>query len=345
MNKKFRNLLKKIQSFFFHKERIKHVVLFCFLFFVSFSLLIPAGALHDSTAVYNSAFYFSDLIKKNDDINYISVIAEQVSDDQKMNSTPDEYRSLYGTFGMRKINYAGTVNADKSEEIYIEEIDDCSNLSFLYVSVGFSNRTYEDHYMHESYPLELMFYGITSKKGSDFSFIYISQSHADYLIKKKKGKDAEILQTDYEQLISSSINLSICGISYSYTIGNIYLETNYFYDALHECMGEFLLGYNTFPGGLKKQATFFMNAYEFQNKTHLDYSLKQYDPSKYNYKIGKSQLKIDINEKKAFSFVNNQNTFKNVCSFLLLFFSIGLMVFFFYLTIKFKLSNSQLIIG
>lgn len=339
MKAKLNEFFNKIKRFLLHGQKTKQVLISCGLYFLAFTLFIPIGMLNKSTAIYDSAQYFSQVIRNNDDVNYIAVSAEQKDEDEKMNSTPVEYRALYGAFGMRKINYAGTVNSDKSEKIVINEIDGEDNLSFLYCSVGFSNKEYEGHYMHESYPLELMFYGITSRSGSDYSFIYISQTQANALLKNRKGLEPQdITPEQYESLLGQSVVLTIKGKAYSYTIGDIYYETNYFYDALHETMGSFILGYYFYPEGLKKQATFFMNSYEFQNKTHLNYSLNQYPTSKFNYKIAHySETQLNMN--KALSFVKHQSTAATVFSYILLFVPLGLIVLSFYLSIKHKLTN------
>lgn len=322
MKGRFGCFLNKIKSFLFHRQKVKQVLMACGFLFLSFLFLIPAGALHDSTPIYESAQYMSQIIKNNSDINYIGIIAEQIDEEHKMNSTVSEYRGLYGTFGNRKVNYAGTVNADKEAEIYLSDFENCPNLSFLYVTAGYQSKTYEDHFMHETYPIELMFNGYTNRMGDDYSFVYLSQSQADALIMKNSGisKD-EITTADYEALIKQSTTIKIQGVDYSFTIGNVYLETNYFYDALHECMGDFLMGYNFFPEGLQKQAMFFMNTYEFQNKTHLQYSVEQYSPNRYKYKIAKENIAISFNEGKALSFAR-VNTVKTVFSYILLTISI-----------------------
>lgn len=318
MKDKSKNIFHRIKTFLFHGQKTKQVLATCGFLFLTFSFLLIAGALHNTTPIYASARYMSEVIKNNKTINYVGVLAEQIDEEHKMNSTAAEYRGLYGTFGNRKVNYAGTVNADKSNEVYITDIENCPNLSFLYVSVGYQSKPYEDHFMHETYPIELMFDGFTNRMGSDYSFIYLSQSQADALIIKNKGIEKnDITTSDYEELIKTSTILNINGVDYSFTIGNVFLETNYFYDALHECMGEFLMGYNFYPEGLQKQAMFFMNTYEFQNKTHLQYSIDQYSPQKYSYKLAKENLGEDFNEVKALMFTE-VNTVKTVFSYVFL---------------------------
>lgn len=308
MKGRFCSFLSKIKSFLFHKQKTKQVLMACSFLFLAYALLVPAGALHSSTPIYDSAYYFSHLIAQNDSMNYIGVLAEQIDEKHPMNSTASEYRGLYGTFGNKKVNYAGTVNADKATDVCFTEFDDSPMLSYLYVSVGFQSKKYEDHYMHETYPIELMFDGHTSRIGDDFSFIYISQSHADSILKIRKNvSETNFAISDYEELIRTSTIVNINGHEYSYTIGNIYLETNYFYDALHECMGDFVIGYNTYPEGMQKQAMFFMNSYEYQNKTHLEYALGEYNPSHYKYKLSKGIINANLNNKKALTFTKDYN--------------------------------------
>ncbi len=341
MKNKIKIFFHRLKLFFFHGQKVKQVLISFALLLGGFILLIPAGILNNSTPIFDSSFYFSEIIKNND-VDFIPVIAEQKNAETKMYSTPIVYRSLYEAFETKQVNYIGTVNADKGEEVYLEEIENCPNLSFLYCSVGFQNRKFEDHYLHESYNLELMFYGTATRSGSDFSFIYLSQSQAKYLLTHVYGiLEDEITNSDYEQLIGKSTELSIKGKTYSYTIGNIYLEQNYFYEAVQSTIGDFILGYDFYPEDLKKQATFLMNSHEFQNKTYLEYSVNQYSPSKFTYKIGKSNLSIDINDSKALAFAKQYSDVKEGFSIMFVILSILLIAFACYWAIRNKLFNQK----
>lgn len=338
---RMKTFFHRLKLFFFHKQKVKQVLISFALLLSGFLLFVPAGILNNSTPIYDSSFYFSNLIQKND-VDFIPVIAEQKDVETKMDSTPIVYRSLYEAFETKQVNYIGTVNADKGEEIYLADIEDCPNLSFLYVSVGFQNRKFEDHYLHESYHLELMFYGTASRTGNDYSFIYLSQNQAKYLLTHIYGiPEDQITNAHYESLIGKSTTLSIKGNNYSYTIGNIYLQQNYFYEAVQSTIGDFILGYDFYPEGLKKQATFLMNAHEFQNKTYLEYSLSLYNPSKFTYKIGKSNLPFEINDSKALTFAKQYSDVKEGFSIAFVVLSIVVITFACYWTLRNRLFEQK----
>ena len=67
-------------------------------------------------------------------------------------------------------------------------------------------------------------------------------------------------------------------------------------------MGEFLLGYRYYPEGFNKQATFFLNEHEYENKFFIDYATSTYNPSHYTYKS--SDFRVNVNEKISLSFTS-----------------------------------------
>lgn len=280
----------------------KSIRLTCIFLFAASLTFFIAGATHSSTKVYSSAIYYSEAVKNNDGVNFLPLIVEEKDEEHKLIDTATEFRSLYGAFGSRITNFAGTVNADKENNIYFSDIE-TENLSFVYAHIGFSNSPekegtkYYGGYRHEFYPLHLMYKGTANKKREDYSFLYLSQSQADKIIAAKPEYD------NYDDLINESINLEFNGEVYSWTIDNIYLEEDYFYNAVTNVMGEFLLGYRYYPEGFNKQATYFLNQHEYENKFFIEYATAAYSPSHYTYKT--SNYRVDVNEKVGLSFAGN----------------------------------------
>lgn len=277
----------------------KNVRKICIFLFAASLVFLASGAANSSTKVYSSAVYYSELIKNNDDIKYLPLIVEQQDEDHTLIDTATEFRALYGAFGNRITNFAGTVNADKENDIYFSDIE-TENLSFVYAHIGFSNSPekegtkYYGGYRHEFYPLHLLYEGTANKKREDFSFLYLSQSQADKLIAAKAEYNT------YDDLINESVDLEFNGEVYRWTIDNIYIEEDYFYNAVTNVMGEFLLGYRYYPEGFNKQATFFLNEHEYENKFFIDYATSTYSKSHYTYKT--SDFRINVSEKKGLSF-------------------------------------------
>lgn len=270
-------------------RKIRRTFLSCFILFFSLCLLIPAGALNSETDLENASYYYAD-VAKNHTIGgtYMSFIVEPKTSEDKLISTETEFRNLYGSFRESKVNFAGMINADKKNEILFPEVENDQNYSFLYVErAGFSNVEYQNAWKHEYYPIQLMFKGLHNSKGS-YSFFYISQSDADILL-DNEGLEKNI--ENYQSLLGRKTTIKFNGVDYIFTIADIYLETNYFYDALHEVAGKFFLGYNKFPNEFKKQAVFFLREYYYQNFYYLKYVKNNYKNSNFDFSIGKYNIK------------------------------------------------------
>ena len=301
MMKKLKKLFKKFIEACKPYAFTKNVGKICIFLFAASLVFLASGAANSSTKVYSSAIYYSELVKNNDDIKYLPLIVEQQDDEHTLIDTATEFRGLYGAFGNRITNFAGTVNADKENEIRFSDIE-TGNLSFVYAHIGFSNSPekegtkYYGGYRHEFYPLHLLYEGTANKKREDFSFLYLSQSQADKLIAAKEEYNT------YDDLINESVDLEFNGEVYRWTIDNIYIEEDYFYNAVTNVMGEFLLGYRYYPEGFNKQATFFLNEHEYENKFFIDYATTTYSKSHYTYKT--SDFRIDVNEKIGLSFTS-----------------------------------------
>lgn len=275
------------------------------LLVASLSLLFPAGSLKSSVAIERTSEYIAD-IAQNDTKSgkYVSLMIEpNDSTDEKIRNSYYEFHSLYAVFREGLATYVGTANADKSENtIRIKGSSDETNFSFLNVDSGFGVKEYyKDEegnmvYKQEFYPLELMFYSNHPMIPEAFSFLYISKSRATEILDEKK---LEHTRENYHSLLNQLITLEINGVDYVFAIDNIYLEQNYFYDALNETIGEFFLGGQKYPPEIKRQAMFFLRNYAYQNKYFIEYASSIYPEKDFNYKLldynFTNEIRIDEN--------------------------------------------------
>lgn len=344
---KFKTYLKNLAKAFKGiltgiKDIQKSIFCFC-LALLGSVLLLVSGALNSDTHVYKSAQYFASLIGSNN-IKHVGVVVEQMGATE-MPDTATELRSLYGAFGNRESNYAGTINASKEKSITFTDLDDDSNLSFVYIQSGeqvSKSKVDDRYYRPEFYPLDLMFEHYAHNPYQFYSFTYISTSHARMIIDKTnpglfdptKTID-ELLENPLfiekcKELIGTGIGIDFDEFHTEYQITNIYYEHDYFYNIVHETMGEFLVGYRYYPDGFNKQATYFLNEYEYQNNFYLNYIRVRYDTSNYKYSLATADKNINFNLDFAFQF---QRSYSNVSYALILivaiaFFAIYLVIMF-----------------
>lgn len=276
-----KEVIRKIKEMTF----LKQTFLIVGVLFFSFSCLFPAGGFNKLTENEYLAEYASNIVNDHTKSKeYASLIVES-KDSNKYQPLPTEieFHNLFGVFGENKANYVGAVNADKRHSIFFKDILEDVNLSFIYIqNAGFNNVEYNGAWKHEYYPLQLMFKGKHFFEDA-FSFLYISQSQADLFLNKL---GLEKNESNYESLIGTKIVILFDNIEYVWAIANIYLETNYFYDAIYDVMGNFVFGYNKYPNGINKQALYFLREHNFQNKYYFTYVKSQYPMENYSYKIG-----------------------------------------------------------
>lgn len=277
------------------------------IFFISFLLVFLSGAYSNSSKFDISSKYLADVASNHTiDKNRCSFIVESKNyAKHSLISTDIEYKNLK-FFGKSNVGcYFGAVNADKQHKIFMKGVSE-NNLSFLYVQKGFNNFKSRDTWWHEYYPLQLMFKGEHSVLKGAYSFFYISKTHADKMLDSQR---LEHTVDNYKKLLQTNQTIEIDGSSFQWTIANIYLETNGFYNSLKSVMGDFLLGFNKYPNGINKQAIYSMSKYEFQNKYYLKYVTENYSKENYDYKIGTYNLDSDfkIDNRKALSFEESSN--------------------------------------
>ena len=335
------------------KNKINNpITIFC-LIFVSLTILFPAGSLSPSSTIERTSQYIAEIAENNTKTGkYVSLMIEPNDNtDKRINDAYYEFHSLYAVFREGLATYVGTANADKNEHsIKIKEFNDGVNFSVLNVDSGFGVKEYyKDRegnmvYKQEFYPLELMFYSNHPAIPGAYSFLYLSKSRATQLLDLK---GLEHSRENYHSLLNQLITIEIDETDYFFAIDNIYLEQNYFYDALHETIGEFFLAGQKYPPELKRQAMFFLRNFPYQNKYFIEYATQLYPQSDFDYKIldynFKNKTKIDNSRLIFFSSSKGQavSILLTLLSVILLLCSLLLITFGGF---SFKIQNHLLIV-
>lgn len=291
MNNKVGQLFKRMK---FGKKAL-FVALVSALFLTSFTSCFISGMLNPALKVEESAEYVADIAKNHTKNGKYAALLVEPNDrtNKKLIDTGTELYSLYAVFRENIASFASTVNADHTYDVRFKDIE-TDNLSYLYVTSGFNSVAYHGHYKHEYYPLELMFMRVKDEevwqKPSFGSLLYISQAQAN------KFLDLEGLEhslENYKSLLKKRIFLTTNGVDKEWQIEDIYLQQNYFYEAVTECAGEFVFAYSSdgFSQGPKKQSMYFLSSYAFRNSFYFDYASSLYPQSDFDYKISTFNFK------------------------------------------------------
>ena len=336
-----------IQNIFLNVKNLKILSICLLLTTCSSFALISSGATNPDTKTYQYATTISNLIKSDEKVKNVAIVVEE----KEKNHVPDtatELRGLYGAFGNRATNYAGTINADKQQSITFADYDIVDNLSFVYIQTGVKvheNKNVPGEYRAEFYPLKFMFNHHANHATSFYSFLYLSVSQARDILNnrypgsfdvsedvKELAKNQEFVDMCESEFLEKGINIKFNDVVKNYEITNIYLEEDYFYDTVHRTIGDFLVGYNQYPEGFNKQATYFLNEYEYQNYFYLSYIKENYDKTNFNFYATSIHLDHKFNEEETTGFLeNNSSTISIlllVASILFIVLSLGLAVIF-----------------
>ena len=223
---------------------------------------------------------------------------------------PDsEFHNTYGTFMQQRIAFASAVNPDKEMLINFEGIQS-NNLSLLYGgAVG--SIPYDEHFKHNTLPIELMF---SDERMYDISnyVIYISQEHADRILDSynlPRQEDGFHTAIEYNSLLKQPISVSIDGVLSDFIIQNIYYQFNYYYEGLSEVMGDFVIFSYYLPGNLRAEQRniYFMDEYVYHNKYFMNYIISSYPSRSYSLKINHYNLTEQIDEDFFLSFYYSKN--------------------------------------
>lgn len=291
-------------------ERFRNVFAFSFLT-LGLVIGILAGGLSSSMFYETCSNYVANIVN-SDAVNgdYLSLIAE--SDDEENHpliASYSEFLATYGIFSESIATYASTINADKQHMIVAKEISESTNLSVLYAN-AFSNIEYNGHWKHEYYPIELMYKG-DHARGDAYAFCYLSQSQADVLLTARgyeKGEDGNFSDEDYSSLIATQTVFVFDGTEYTFHIGNIYYETNYYYEALNSVMGDFVMCWTRSPSGFEKQGLYFMDRYQFHNEYYMKHINESYNLDNYRFRVNNNNVAGSFDENAVLSFYNEKQS-------------------------------------
>lgn len=331
-------ILQSVKNFFTEfADKRKSIICFA-LAFLSSIFLLSSGAANNSTSSYNCASYFANIVKDNSDVDNVAMIVEQTSD-SVMPDTATELRGLYGAFGNRITNYAGTINASKNRSITFVDYPNNTNYSFVYIQTGVqvsASKVNENHFRAEFYPLDLMFDFYENNPLQFYSFLYISTGQARQIINYKHpglfnesiplselADNPDFIKICKDELLGKGIKLSFDGVEKNYQITNIFYEDYYFYDTVYNTLGDFMVGYNQYPEGFNKQATYFLNEYEYQNEFYLSYIKEKFGKGGYDFDFCSLKYQGTFDFNSATSFLKNKT---NVLSIMLLVLSISLIL-------------------
>ena len=274
--------------------------LFFVLIIASFFLLIPFGAISNTSQYENSASFITDFTLNNtNDGEYSCAIIDNKNNKQELNSAYAKYYYWYDVFNINsqpsRNAFFGMVNADKSNTAHFVDFDSDKTISFLYTEYN-SNVQYKNHWKHEYYHIELMFKGDFSyEKKNCYSFCYLTETQA-----KKYMNNSNPTKEDYLNILGNTIDIAMGDKVLSWYICDIILETNNVYDCLTKLFDNWIMGYNKYPKSFSMQHVYVFNKYNYQNYFKIKYINHNY-LNKGNYNIGfgttniKNQSLIDNN--------------------------------------------------
>lgn len=286
--------IKVVFKDFFTKKGL----IFFILFSSSFFLIFPSCSMLTRTRTEQYGEVIANTVKNNTkNKDYLSVLITPKAEKQ-LPTGFFEANELNGIFRGANFNFASTVNASKQQKITVTEFDDDVNYSILYANV-FSNHEYQGHYRHEYFPLELMFRGNHDVDAEDYSFCYISVTQANYLL---KIKGLEQNENNYQSLLRNKITINYGDNPFIYSIANIFLEQNTFYEGLISTMGDFIMTYAKHPSGFNKTFNYYFNSKPFQNAFLIERLKTIYDFSEYDININSYNISKTFDENNVISY-------------------------------------------
>lgn len=328
-----------------HKKKVSLLLSVLGLTFVFISGFFTAN-----TQLEKIAEYATEVVKNHTNGKSLCALTvEKTPESGAIIDYDSEFHNLYGTFKQQKITFASVINADKRHNITIDN-DISDNLSMVYVGpVG--SISYNGHFKHYVSPMEIMF---PDEKIYDISkyVAYISQTHADRLLEENnvsRQPDGTYSEADYSGLLKQLITIRTDEGQDSFAIQNIYYQSNYYYEGLHEVVGDFVMVSYWVPGDLQteRQNMYFMSDYTYQNKYFMNYINSAYPSKKYLLKVNRFNIVGEINEDYLTSFYYSDVSGYDWLFVLLFIFSISLLVLslcFYYMEAK-HANNSMIFIS
>lgn len=285
-----------------------------FLLLISFSIPFFAGIFSSETKLEELSNYISN--KTIDSTQNGKIMSIGVTSTPQSGGLPNdetEFYNLYCMFEQESATFASGYNIYKNETVKFPDLDKNGNYSIFY-SAKDATVSYKGHYKHWYYPVEFMF---PAERLYDICryMIYISQSQANILLAKKGYSQNELgnyTDDDYKSLIKEIITCDINGISYECIIGNVFYETNYYYDALSETFDNFIICAYFFPGSLSRTNVYFFNKFPYQNLYFMNYINNVYKNKLYNVEVVRNNIKDSIDYEYVTSFYYSKPLSNNV---------------------------------
>ena len=258
--------------------------------FLSLILIFVGGATSNETVVDDIANYTADIVQKHTKSGtYLGTIVEPFDDKSNLPDAVHEFNNLYGVFRQEKATFGSLFNADKKVEISLSETESSSLSIFCLGPNG--TKAYKKHYIHYIYPFEMLFEDESYYDKSKY-IAYLSTSQADGILANRgiTPLDDEYILDQYRTLLGTKTIINFDGSPFEYVIGNVFIETNYYYDCFKETVGNFFLTSYFAPDNVSKQHMYFLTSYVYQNKFFMKHLNDVYDSS---YKISFSTLNFE----------------------------------------------------
>ena len=319
----------KKKAIFFAVNKTKIAILI--IPFFSLFICLFSGCFASATRIEKIAEYAANIVDTcvpTKDLLSISV--EPTSGDSLPNSE-DQFHQLYGVFKQKKITFASGYNMTKEEEVKIESINADVNFSVAYIGETLGSKKYNGHYIHPTYPVELMF--PLDSEYMSVKKVIVSESQARKILQNVfeiYKEDDQYTIDDYKKIIKIYIPISINGTSYDFLIYDVYYENTYYSKSIFNCSGDFVYTSFYFPKVIKKQNLYFLNDKKYENTYFMEYINRVYDSSNYSFKCVKQNISKTFDEKYVLSFTQKPSNNRSwlyislivLCSLLTLSFAI-----------------------
>lgn len=322
--------MKKIKIQFksmFNKSSLS--ILIVSLVFLSSSIV--TGIFASKTKIEETSHYIASVVKTK--VPTKDLLAITLESESSTSSLPDSYQQfnqLYNTFRQTRITFTCGFNLTQEENISIDEINPEKNkLAAIFLGPVFKSIEYHGHYMHDLYPVELMF-PLKEYDPLDpvYQKIFISTNHAHDLLEArhipKEGKD-DYSKEQYESLIDSILSITVNGLLYDCTIKNIYYPDTYYVEGIYHTIGECIFTSYRFPGDLNMQNAYFMSEYDYENRFFMDYINNLYNKTEFRAKCAKQNLISPPDEDHILSFFYGNNKNNIALEMIFILFSVGLL--------------------
>lgn len=292
-----KNALKKI----FVKKNLS--VLACFI--SSLSLMFCSGIFSPDTRNEEISAYIAETVKSKVPSKDLLCITVQSNSGLNLPDSESQFLNLYGVFRQERITFASGYNFHKNQKIFIEDINNETNMSAVYIGSNTGSYEYKGHYKDMTYPVEFLF-PLKRNDAVSVRTACLSTSQARDVLKSRGiiKDDGEYTNSDYEKLLNTATNISIDGEIFDFLIQDIFIENTYYINGLKNTIGDFFITSYYFPKKVQKANAYFMSGFEYENKFFIDYINEVYGHVGYELKPVTTKLSDDIDVDYIVSFVN-----------------------------------------